>query len=227
MKQIAGGLLIILEGGEGVGKTTHAKALVDYYNSQGYNAKYFREPGGNKLAEDIRNMILYNEMDTVTETLLMNAARKINIDNNILPALRDGNIVILDRFTKSTLIYQGVLNRGNMDFINACIDEVTKDLFDNTYGYSMEFTLLCDPEVAIERVANEDHERNKYDVMPIEKYKIINHAYKDLWRNTTGAIPCLIDTTKLDQEDVFNRLRKSIDVFLKDSCDHVQEFNHE
>lgn len=221
MKKIHGGLLIILEGGEGVGKTTQAKALVEYYNGKGYSAKYFREPGGDPLAEQLRTMILYNEMDTVTETLLMNAARKINIDNNILPALRDGNIVILDRFTKSTLVYQGVLNKGNMDFINACINEVTKDVFDND-GYSLEFTLLCDPEVAVLRAAAEGHERNKYDTMPIEKYKRINNAYHDLWRETNGSIPALINTTNLSQGDVFEKLVTSIDKIIE-SCDIDEE----
>lgn len=222
MKKIAGGLLVILEGGDGVGKTIHAKALVDYYNTKGYSVKYFREPGGEKLAEDIRNMILYNEMDSITETLLINAARRININNNILPALRDGNIVVLDRFTKSTLVYQSVLNKGNMRFINNCINEVIKELYDDAYGYSIEFTLLCDAEVAIERAASDGHERNKYDTMPIEKYKIINNAYHDLWRVTNGVIPCLIDTTRLTKEEVFKELVRSIDHILK-SCDYIQE----
>lgn len=225
MKKICSGLLVILEGGEGVGKTTHAKALVDYYNSQGYTAKYFREPGGNPLAEQIRNMILYNDMDTVTETLLMNAARKINIDNNILPALRDGNIVILDRFTKSTLVYQGILNKGDLDFINNCIEQVAKDLFDND-GYTLEFTLLCDPEVAAMRAASEGHERNKYDVMPIEKYKEINDAYKKLYRGYSfypyAPICATIDTTELSLNYVFEQLRLSIDKILE-GCDIDEE----
>lgn len=221
MKKIVGGLLVILEGGEGVGKTTHAKALVEYYNSQGYSAKYFREPGGNPLAEQLRTMMLYNKMDTVTETLLMNAARKINIDNNILPALRDGDIVILDRFTKSTLVYQGVLNRGNLDFIDTCIEEVTKDLDGD--GFSIEFTLLCDPEVAILRAAEEGHERNKYDTMTIDKYKEVNDAYSKLYYNKNkyrifSPITSIIDTTKLSLGDVFERLIGGIDCVLK-GCD--------
>ena len=222
MKKINGGLLVILEGGEGVGKTTQAKALVEYYNNQGYSAKYFREPGGNKLAEDIRNMILYNEMDTVTETLLMNAARKINIDNNILPALRNGDIVILDRFTKSTFVYQGTLNNGNLDFINACVDEVTKDLF-NSDGHVLEFTLLCDPEVAVLRAAEDGHERNKYDVLPISKYKEINDAYQDLYRNECihkwyNLSTNMIDTSKLSLNDVFDKLVLRINKILE-RCD--------
>lgn len=220
MKKIVGGLLVILEGGEGVGKTTQAKALVDYYNSKGYTAKYFREPGGNKLAEDIRNLILYNEMDTVTETLLMSAARNINIQSNILPALRDGNIVILDRFIKSTMVYQGILNNGNMDFINACINEVTKDVFDND-AYTIEFTLLCEPKIAIKRAANNGHERNKYDTMPLEKYKKINDAYRELYKTSYG-IRCMLDTSFVSQEDTFYKLVAGIDNIISD-CEIDEE----
>lgn len=225
-KKIAGGLLVILEGGEGVGKTTQAKALIEYYNSQGYSAKYFREPGGNPLAEQIRTMILYNEMDTVTGTLLMNAARKINIDNNILPALRNGDIVILDRFTKSTLVYQGILKHGDLDFINTCIDEVTKELYDDGYGYTIEFTLLCDPEIAIKRAAAEGHERNKYDILPIDKYKEINDGYSKLYYSNTcypyATITSIIDTTELSLDNVFEKLVAGIDSILE-GCDIIQE----
>lgn len=222
MKKITGGLLVILEGGEGVGKTTQAKALVEYYNGNGYSAKYFREPGGNELAEQIRNMVLYNEMDTVTETLLMNAARKINIDNNLLPALRNGDIVILDRFTKSTLVYQGILKHGDLDFINTCIQEVTKDVFNDDNGYTLEFTLLCDPAVAMLRASEEGHERNKHDVLPMDKYKEINDAYEKLYYSNTcypySPITSIIDTTNLSRGDVFEKIVQCIDKIIE-GCD--------
>lgn len=211
MKKITGGLLVILEGGEGVGKTTQAKKLVEVYNAKGYSAKYFREPGGTKLAEDIRNMILYNNIDSITETLLMSAARNINIQTNIIPALKDGNIVILDRFVKSTLVYQGVLNNGNMKLINTCIETVIKEIFSCSGKYPIEFTLLCDPEVAIKRAANDGHERNKYDVMPIDKYTIINDAYRNLYKDTDYAISKMIDTTDLPKAEVLNSLIYEID----------------
>jgi len=212
MKKITKGLLVILEGGEGAGKTSQAKKLVEYYNDKGYNTKYFREPGGNEIAENIRNMILYNEMDPTTEILLMNAARNININNNLLPALNDGCLVILDRFAKSTKVYQGILKNGNMKFIEQCESMVKKPIIDSSY--ILEFTLLCDPKVAIERAAAEGHERNKHDVLPIEDYKKINDAYSRLYIqdvNTIGAVHSMIDTTNMDMEKVFKRLVGTID----------------
>ena len=223
MKKIRNGLLVILEGGEGVGKTTQAKKLVEYYNSQGYSAKYFREPGGNELAEQIRNLVLYNEMDSTTETLLMCAARNINVQTNILPALRDGDIVILDRFTKSTLVYQGILKNGNMDFINACLDEVTRGVFDRNH-FVMEFTLLCDSKEAIIRAAAEGHERNKNDILPIEKYKEINDIYFKLYNAPGHCAPinCVLDTTLLTTENVFNVLLYDIGRILE-GCEVYEE----
>ena len=209
MKTIKNGLLVILEGGEGVGKTTQAKKLVEYYQSKGFATKYFREPGGNKLAEDIRNMILYNEMDAMTETLLFTAARRINITENILPALKEGNIVILDRFVKST-VYQGVLKNGDMNFINTCIKEVTSDIFNNEIN-SVEITLLCDPEVAMGRAAAEGHERNKFDVAPIEQYKKINDAYYDLYEKYDYCNCRAICDADFTEEKVFNYLQFVID----------------
>ena len=232
MKKITNGLLVILEGGEGVGKTTQAKALVDYYRSQGYSAKYFREPGGDELAEQIRNMVLYNEMDVNTEILLMSAARNINVQNNILPALTNGNIVILDRFTISTMVYQGLLKNGDMDFIAKCTKQVTQDLYDND-SCSIEFTLLCDPNVAIERAAAEGHERNKHDILPIEDYKKINDGYfllscNDKYKRfkNNNCFYKILDTSTVTKENVLDQLKFYIDALITIS-DIYEEHNNE
>ena len=213
MKKIENGLLIILEGGEGVGKTTQAKLLLEWLQNEGYDARYFREPGGNKLAEDIRNIVLYNEMNSTTETLLISATRNINVQENLLPALREGAVVVLDRFYKSMQVYQGILKNGDMDFINACIAKTCEDLYEVTDdGYRLEFTLLCDPEVAIERAKAEGHERNKNDVLPIEDYKKINDAYHKVYKDDDScfAFCHCIDTTNLSLPQVTHALKDII-----------------
>lgn len=230
MKKITGGLIVILEGGEGVGKTTQAKELEKYFNSINYSTKYFREPGGNKLAEDIRNLVLYNEMDSITETLLVSAARNINVQDNILPALKDGNIVILDRFYKSTMVYQGILKDADMAFVQDCIIKVVRKLNDsNLYNNSIEFTLLCDPEEAMRRAACEGHERNKNDILPIEDYKKINDAYKYLFYSYPNkfvfeyhTIHEIIDTTNISQDTVFNKLINGIQNVIN-KCEVYEE----
>ena len=212
MKKIENGLLILLEGGEGVGKTTQAKILLEWLQGEGYDARYFREPGGNKIAEEIRNIILYNDIDATTETLLFSAARNINVQENLLPVLRGGGIVILDRFHKSMQVYQGILRNGDIGFIHECIRQTCNDLYEDDGGYSLEFTLLCDPEVAVERAKAEGHERNKNDILPVEDYKKINDAYRHLYEDyDEGLAFChCIDTTNLSLSQVTHALKDII-----------------
>lgn len=212
MKKIENGLLIILEGGEGVGKTTQAKILLEWLSNEGYNAKYFREPGGNKVAENIRNIVLYNEMDPTTETLLISATRNINVQYNILPVLRDGGIVILDRFYKSMVVYQGYLKGGDIDFINRCNKKVCADVMNADGGRVLDFTLLCNAEVAIERAKAEGHERNKFDILPVEQYKRINCIYDYLYttEDINRAFCHCIDTSNLTLEQVTHALKDYI-----------------
>ena len=104
------GFFISLEGGEGCGKTTQAKLLHKKLQEKGYNTVLTREPGGSEGAELIRNLLVTgdtNRWESITEVLLLFAARVEHIENTIKPALNKGKIVISDRFTDSTIAYQG------------------------------------------------------------------------------------------------------------------------
>lgn len=104
------GLFITLEGGEGSGKTTQALRLSRSLTAQGYDVLLTREPGGTPLAERLRSILLDHSDEVIapeTEALLMLAARRQHIDQVIRPALSRGAIVICDRFSDSTLAYQG------------------------------------------------------------------------------------------------------------------------
>jgi len=104
------GFFISLEGGEGCGKTTQAKLLHNKLQEKGYNTVLTREPGGSEGAELIRNLLVTgdtNRWESITEVLLLFAARVEHIENTIKPALNKGKIVISDRFTDSTIAYQG------------------------------------------------------------------------------------------------------------------------
>lgn len=105
------GLFISFEGNEGSGKTTVAQSLRDKLEKAGYEVLITREPGGVRIAEDIRNLILnpkYKEMDPLCEALLYAAARRQHLVEKVLPALAEGKIVLCDRFIDSSLAYQGV-----------------------------------------------------------------------------------------------------------------------
>lgn len=104
------GLFITFEGPDGSGKTTVSTAVVERLQKEGYQVKYTREPGGSKIAEEIRSVILNPkniEMDARCEALLYAAARRQHLVEKVLPALEEGITVISDRFVDSSLAYQG------------------------------------------------------------------------------------------------------------------------
>ena len=106
MKQ---GLFITFEGADGTGKTTQIAKVASWLREQGYEVICTREPGGTKAAERIRELVLDAELTIShkTETLLYLAARADHIAQLIRPALQAGKIVLCDRFSDSTFVYQG------------------------------------------------------------------------------------------------------------------------
>ncbi len=103
-------MFITFEGVDLCGKTTQAEILVERLKSLGYDVLFVREPGGTKISEAIRNILLSEqnrEMDPLTELFLFSASRAQLVKEAIIPALRSGKIVICDRFYDSTLAYQG------------------------------------------------------------------------------------------------------------------------
>ena len=100
------GKFITFEGVDGAGKSTHIDKVISFLESQNISVKRTREPGGTKLGEKLRELLLHDEMDPETETLLMFAARRQHIAEIIKPALDEGVFVVSDRFTDATYAYQ-------------------------------------------------------------------------------------------------------------------------
>lgn len=100
---------ITFEGGEGSGKSTQSKMLYDYLLANGYKVLLTREVGGTKEAEKIRDILVNSSLQVTTELLLVMAARCEHLHNVIIPHLKQGYIVICDRFIDSTACYQGVM----------------------------------------------------------------------------------------------------------------------
>ena len=99
-------LFITLEGVDGAGKTTHIHFIEDYFRTRGLPFYMTREPGGTDLGEKLRLLLLHEEMDALTETMLMFAARCEHIQTIIKPKLAQGITVVSDRFTDATYAYQ-------------------------------------------------------------------------------------------------------------------------
>lgn len=116
---MANGKFIVIEGVEGAGKSRQCAMLCDALNDMGYAATLTREPGGARLAENVRALLLDPEYtpDALTELYLYSAARRDHLNKIVRPALEAGKIVICDRFYYSTLAYQGYGRGLDLDFI--------------------------------------------------------------------------------------------------------------
>jgi dTMP kinase len=101
------GRFITFEGIDGAGKSTHLDVLAQRLRSAGATVVCTREPGGTPLAEGLREMVLHEPMDVLTEALLVFAARRDHIQRVIAPSLEAGHTVLCDRFTDATFAYQG------------------------------------------------------------------------------------------------------------------------
>ena len=172
-------MFITLEGPEGSGKTTAVETAVNRLKEMGYEIVRTREPGGTPIAEQIRNVILDKEntmMDPRTEALLYAASRRQHLIEKVWPALKEGKIVICDRYLDSSLAYQGGARGLGVDNI------LNINLFatENTWP---DLTLLfdIDPKLGLERIAkNASREVNRLDLEKIEFHNKVRQTFLDL-----------------------------------------------
>ena len=101
------GRFVTFEGIDGAGKSSHIESLARWLRARGQTVEVTREPGGTPLAERVRELFLHDQMDALTEALLVFAARRDHLKQRIEPALAQGQTVLCDRFTDATFAYQG------------------------------------------------------------------------------------------------------------------------
>lgn len=140
------GLFITFEGVEGAGKTTQIALLRAALEQEGRNVCVTREPGGDALGEAVRQLVLFEEMTPRTELLLFLAARAQNVEQVVRPHLEQGGIVLCDRFTDSSVAYQGYGRELGRDTV------YTLNTF-ATGGLTPDLTILLDlePKLGLER----------------------------------------------------------------------------
>jgi len=151
-----GGLFITFEGIDGAGKSTHIAALQERLEAAGRAVVATREPGGTPLAEAVRGLVLNQEMDALTEALLVFAARRDHIVQVLEPALRVGNVVLCDRFVDSSFAYQGGGQGLAIDVLNQLEHWVLAGHGDARPGLRQpDLTLWFDvsPGVALQRLS--------------------------------------------------------------------------
>lgn len=143
--RMARGKFITIEGGEGVGKSTNIRFLSELIEARGFSVRLTREPGGTPLAERIRDLLLEHGEEALPDTaelLLFFAARSLNLENTIKPALAEGHWVLCDRFTDATRAYQGAGRGIDRSVIEKLADLVHRDL-------APDLTILLDAPAAI------------------------------------------------------------------------------
>lgn len=209
------GLFITFEGLEGCGKTTQAKMLFDFLIKKRIPSIYTKEPGGTKIGDKIRKILLDQKndgMDYKTEMLLFLASRAENVRLIILPALEEGKVVISDRFYDSTTAYQGYGRGIDLKIIkhlnNLVVGKAIPDL---------TFILDIDPYEGLKRSASFGNSREmRFEEEFINKKIIggklflerVRHGYYQLSHEEKGRIK-IVDANR-SKEDIFEEIVKVV-----------------
>jgi dTMP kinase len=170
-------MFITLEGPEGSGKSSQLPDLAEFLSGQGWDVLTTREPGGTPIGDQIRQILMRldnQELHPRTEILLFLASRAQLVEQVIKPALREGKLVLCDRFGDSTLAYQGYGHGLNLDTLRIMLDFATDKL-------KPDLTLLLDVDVetGLQRKRKED-EWNRLDAYELAFHQRVREGYHQL-----------------------------------------------
>lgn len=200
-------LFITFEGPEGAGKTTVLKMIKEQLKQDGFDVIITREPGGSEISEQIRQVILNKEntlMDQWTEVLLYIAARRQHLIEKILPNKNNNKIIISDRFSDSTLAYQGYARNLDIDKINL----IQKLIFED---YQPDLTVLFDikPETGLQRILLRKGEKlNRLDEETTEFHQKVYKGYKKIAISNPNRVHTI--NANLSEKKVFNSVYELI-----------------
>jgi dTMP kinase len=190
-------MFITLEGIEGAGKTTVADRLTQALRKRGITVHATREPGGTKVAEGIRALVLNRgeeHISATAETLLMFGARQIHVDNLIRPALTRGEWVLCDRFTDATHAYQGGGRGVDRQLIDRLAQAVHGDL-------QPDCTILLDVpvRVGLERMQARRGAVDRFEIESSQFFERVRARYLELAHAQPQRFRIVDATVKLDQ----------------------------
>lgn len=204
-------MFITLEGPEGSGKSSQIPALAQYLEAQGYRVLCTREPGGTSIGDQIRAVLTSMDNPELlprTEILLFLAARAQLVAQVIRPALREGKVVLCDRYGNSTLAYQGYGHGLDLNSLRAMLNFATE-------GLKPDLTLLMDLDIktGLARKKSID-EWNRLDAYEVSFHERVRAGYLQLaeeeperWQRVDASMP---------KDDVQTMLRQIVLQRLKD-----------
>ncbi len=195
---------IVVEGSEGVGKSSQIKIIERYLIDNKIDYILTREPGGTSFGESIRDIILNDDNNTeeLTDSLLFYASRYENYKKIILPALDDGKTVVCDRYHYSTLVYQGIV--GNNSSVKAI-----HEIFDAIYSKMINHIiyLYTTPKESFKRISKRSV-TDKFESRGLSYLEDLSNAYELVFNGMKNITK--IDTSK-DKDITKDNLIKSLD----------------
>lgn len=201
-------MLITFEGIDGSGKTTQISLLTDKLESLGFNVRVFREPGGTKVSEIIRELLLNTkvEIDPVSELLLFSSARSQLIAQEVIPALEKGDIVILDRFYDSTTAYQGY---GRSCLPLQQIEQINKIA---SHNCAPDFTFYLRLSLEESNKRRSHLNKDRMEQAGEDFFKKVIDGFDEIAKKEERFI--IIDASK-SIEEVFKVIYKTISIHIK------------
>ncbi|NOR61895.1 MAG: dTMP kinase [Rhodobacteraceae bacterium] len=199
------GFFLTFEGADGSGKSTQARRLAEALKAEGRDVVLTREPGGSTGAEEIRRLLVEGDpgrWSAETEILLFFAARRDHLERTILPALERGAIVISDRFSDSTRVYQGAA-RGEL---RAVVDTMHKLMI----GKEPDLTLVIDidAETGLKRGLARNSGEDRFEELGAGFQQKLRHGYRALL--TDFPTRCIGIDGKGDEDTVATRVRDAL-----------------
>ena len=200
------GYFISFEGIDGSGKSTQIQKLAEFLEARDFDIVITREPGGSIGGEEIRNLLLQGNVDRwspETEILLFTAARRDHLERIILPALEEGKIVICDRFTDSTRMYQGMRGVNLRNLVDTLNEKVIK--------FDPDLTIVIDvnPEISLKRAKSRKTVEERFEDFGVDLQMKMRKGFLELAKEFGNRI------------EVVNG-KQSIDKLAQDICSLVE-----
>lgn len=197
------GFFIVFEGPDGSGKTTQAKLLSEYLTKRNKQVLIVEEPGGTLMGDEIRKILLHKEhrIAPLAELFLYEASRSQLVREIIKPALEEGKIVIADRYSMSSLAYQGYGRGIDLKFIEESNRAATEGLEPNLF-----FVLDVSPEEGLRRKSKS--KRDRIESEALDFYRRVREGYMQLAERYENAI--IIDGMSGPQE-VFQEILSALE----------------